>query len=53
MEENKIKRESISEEIRYAWECPNCGNYNESSEDPDYEEELYCGGCRESFELED
>jgi len=53
MEEKKIKRESISEEIRYVWKCPNCGDCNESNEDPDYEEEFYCDGCGESFEFED
>jgi len=34
---------------RWGWECP-CGQFNETEEDPSYEESLICEDCGEEFE---
>lgn len=34
---------------RWGWDCPECGHFNEISEDPSYEEELYCFECEKTF----
>jgi uncharacterized protein YbaR (Trm112 family) len=49
----EIKREDISEETRYVWECPKCQHFNESCDDPNYEESMWCEDCNESFDIID
>lgn len=51
----KIKRSEITEETRYVWECPKCGYYNETPDDPNYEESVFCENeeCSTDFKLID
>jgi rRNA maturation endonuclease Nob1 len=49
----KIKREEITEEVRYVWECPKCSHFNEGCDDPDYMDEIMCEECGEDLEIED
>ncbi len=48
-----MKRSEISEEIRWVWNCPECGYCNEGSDDPDYEDEVSCEECNKTFEIEE
>ncbi len=36
---------------RWGWECPKCGNFNETEEDPSYADTVVCEGddCGEEF----
>jgi hypothetical protein len=49
----ELKRDEIGEEVRYCWECPECKDWNESTENPDYEEKVICDYCYETFKLID
>ena len=35
----------------WGWECPKCGHWNETEEDPSYQETVFCDGdgCNEEF----
>lgn len=48
-----MKRSEIGEEIRYVWDCPKCGHFNEQDGDPDDYGCVICEGCGEGFEIED
>ena len=39
----------------WGWECPYCGHYNETCDDPNYLDSLVCDECFEvvNFEIED
>lgn len=44
------KRRNIMEEVEYneldywGWECPKCGHWNETQDDPGYQETVFCEG---------
>ncbi len=46
-------RSDITKETIYVWNCPTCGEHNESGDDPKYEETVYCEGCKETLTLAD
>lgn len=48
-----MKRSDIFQEIRYCWECPVCGDFNEECDEPDYEYSYVCDGCAHEEILED
>lgn len=48
-----LKRSDVSEEIRFVWDCPNCGYFNETYESPDEVEDYCCDDCKKCFELKD
>ena len=48
-----MKRSEISEEIRYVFECPKCGELNEQCEDPEDETTVLCDFCTQEIEIED
>ena len=45
-----MEKVEVHECIRYCWECPGCGHFNEDTEDPDYQEEVTCEECSKDFE---
>lgn len=49
----KINRTDFSEETIYVVKCPKCKEMIERSEDPAYEEDIYCDACSNTFELVD
>ena len=49
----EVKLSDFSEEMRYVIECPKCGDYLESPDDPAYDEEIYCDGCQTVLEIVD
>lgn len=34
----------------WGWECPECKEWNETNDDPAYQEEVYCENCSCTFE---
>jgi hypothetical protein len=34
----------------WGWTCPECKEWNETQEDPDYEDEVWCEHCTCTFE---
>ena len=34
----------------WGWECPDCEHWNETQDNPDYEETVFCDGCGKEFE---
>lgn len=49
-----IKRNEISEEVRYVTECPYCGCFTDLDNDyNDYSDEDICESCKETFKIED
>ena len=47
-----MKRSEISEEIRYVYRCPKCGEINEEWEYEEDDEKLVCEHCLEEIMLE-
>jgi peptide subunit release factor 1 (eRF1) len=43
----QVKMEELT---RWGWECPNCDHWNETEEDPDYQEFVKCETCNLEFE---
>jgi len=50
MSTNRI---DVFQVVYYGWNCPECGYYNELSEQPDDQEQLECESCEEAFEIGD
>jgi len=38
---DEVKYEEID---RWGWECPKCGNWNETEDDPSYQDTVFCDG---------
>ena len=49
----QIKLEDFTEEERYSWNCPNCGEYNIIDENPEYIGLVCCDNCLEEFEIKE
>jgi hypothetical protein len=44
-----MEKVEYSEETRYVWDCPKCGNCNEECEEP--EEEVICYECYTEYKV--
>jgi len=49
---SKIKLSDFSEETRYVVECPSCGDYLETPDDPENSGEIFYDGCSTLFKIE-
>jgi hypothetical protein len=45
-----MKKVEFNELEYWGWECPECKEWNETQDDPNYQEQVDCGNCGESFE---
>ena len=48
-----MKKAKYHECVRYCWDCPECDHYNEDTEDPAYQETVFCEECGQEFEPEE
>jgi len=45
-----MKEAKYSELEYWGWECPDCQNWNETQDDPSYDESIFCDKCGHEFE---
>jgi hypothetical protein len=48
--EGKMKTVEVNPVDRWGWECPKCKDWNETEDDPNYQDTIYCEQCGGEFE---
>ncbi len=53
MGEKFINKNDIHELDRWGFDCPLCKHWNETEEDPDYQESVFCEGCESHIKIKE